>query len=111
MPATFTREDLDAGRVRLTAATEAAHPRLPPLLPGEVLAEEFLRPLGLSASALAREIGVPANRITAILHGRRAITADTALRLAARFGTTAEFWMNLQVAHDLAVARQAGLAA
>lgn len=64
-----------------------------------------------SASALAREIGVPANRITAILHGRRAITADTALRLAARFGTTAEFWMNLQVAHDLAAARQAGLAA
>jgi addiction module HigA family antidote len=54
---------------------------------------------------------VPANRITAILHGRRAITADTALRLAARFGTTAEFWMNLQVAHDLAAARQAGLAA
>ncbi|MDE2007384.1 MAG: HigA family addiction module antidote protein [Rhodospirillales bacterium] len=72
--------------------------------PGEVLAEEFMRPMRLSARALAAAIGVPANRITGILHGTRAITADTALRLARRFGTSAEFWMNLQTAHDLEVA-------
>ena len=59
--------------------------------PGEVLAEEFMRPLALSARALARDIGVPANRITAILGGTRAITAETALRLSERFGTSAEF--------------------
>lgn len=69
--------------------------------PGEMLKEEFLAPLGLSATALAAELGVPANRITEMVAGRRSMTADTALRLAQRFGTTPEFWMNLQVMHDL----------
>lgn len=73
--------------------------------PGEALREEFLAPLGLSATALARRIGVPPNRVSEIAAGRRAVTGDTALRLAAAFGTTAEFWMNLQKAYELAVAR------
>ncbi len=79
---------------------------LPPLTPGEVLMEEFMRPAGLSARALAAELGVPGNRISSIINGARAITAGTALLLAHRFGTSAELWMNLQTAHDLAVARE-----
>jgi antitoxin HigA-1 len=79
--------------------------RLPPLHPGEVLREEFLRPLGLSAYALAKALHVPVNRITAILAGERAISADTALRLARFFGTTPQFWINLQGAHDRELAR------
>jgi addiction module HigA family antidote len=82
-----------------------AAPRLAPVPPGEVLREEFMAPHGLSARALARDLGVPPNRVTAILNGERAITAATALLLARRFGTSAEFWMNLQTAHDLEVAR------
>ena len=81
--------------------------RLAPVHPGEVLAEEFLGPLGLSSAALARAIGVPANRVSAIVGGRRSVTGDTALRLAAAFGTSPEFWMNLQSGYDLAVARDA----
>ena len=79
---------------------------LPPIHPGEILREELLGPLGLSASRLARDLRVPVTRITEILHGRRGITADTALRLARYFGTTARFWMNLQVAYDLEVAER-----
>lgn len=73
--------------------------------PGEVLREEFMAPHGLTARALARDLGVPPNRVTRILNGERAITAATALLLARRFGTSAEFWMNLQTSHDLEVAR------
>jgi addiction module HigA family antidote len=75
--------------------------------PGEVLLEEFMRPLGLSANALARELHVPPNRITAIVGSDepRAVTPDTALRLSRYFGTTPEFWMNLQAAYDLSKAR------
>jgi antitoxin HigA-1 len=73
--------------------------------PGEILREEFLTPLGLSANALALALRVPANRITAITNGERAVTADTALRLARYFGTTPEFWINLQAAFDLTSAR------
>lgn len=75
--------------------------------PGEVLLEEFMRPLGLSANALARELHVPPNRITAIVavDEPRAVTPDTALRLSRYFGTTPEFWMNLQAAYDLSKAR------
>ncbi len=73
--------------------------------PGEILHEEFLVPLGMSANALARELRVPPNRITAIVNGTRAVSADTALRLARYFGTTPEFWTNLQAAHDLSLAR------
>ena len=80
--------------------------RLAPVTPGDVLREEFMVPLGLSARALARDMGVPANRITEILNGERAVTAETAMLLAARFGSSAEFWMNLQASHDLEVARE-----
>ena len=84
----------------------APGPALPPLTPGEVLLEEFMRPLGLTARALAAELGVPGNRISSIINGSRSITAQTALLLAHRFGTSAELWMNLQTAHDLSVARE-----
>ena len=73
--------------------------------PGEHLAEE-LKELGMSAAALARQIAVPTNRITEILNGRRAITGDTALRLAHFFGTSAEFWLNLQKIYELRLAEQ-----
>lgn len=73
--------------------------------PGEILAEDFLGPLGLSAHALAMALRVPATRIGAILKGERAVTADTALRLGRFFGTSAEFWMNLQSMHDLTKAK------
>ena len=78
---------------------------LPAIHPGEHLAEE-LRELGMSASALARKLDVPANRITSILNGQRAITGDTALRLAHFFGTTPEFWLNLQNLYELRVAQR-----
>jgi antitoxin HigA-1 len=77
----------------------------PPLHPGEVLLEEFMKPLGLSANQLALRMSVPANRITAILHGQRGITADTALRLGRVFNTSAELWMGLQEDYDLETAR------
>lgn len=72
--------------------------------PGEVLFEEFMTPASLSARKLATEIDVPANRVSDIVRGRRDVTADTALRLSRRFGTTAQFWLNLQGAHDLSKA-------
>lgn len=74
--------------------------------PGEVLAEEFLAPLGLSVNALAMALRVPATRIGAVVKGERAVTADTALRLARFFGTSAEFWINLQAMHDLTKAKK-----
>jgi addiction module HigA family antidote len=94
-------EDVTAGRVDLGDIVRPRCERLPPLHPGEVLREEFLRPLGMSAYALAKALRVPVNRVTAILAGERAISANTALRLARFFGTTPEFWINLQCAHDL----------
>jgi addiction module HigA family antidote len=79
--------------------------------PGEVLAEEFLKPLGLSVNALAMALRVPATRMSAIVKGERAVTADTALRLARFFGTSPEFWVNLQATHDLTKAKlQSGMA-
>jgi len=75
--------------------------KLPPIHPGEILLEEFLKPLGLSQYRLAHDIGVPPRRINEIVHGKRAITANTALRLARYFGTTAQFWLNLQTRYDL----------
>ncbi len=74
--------------------------------PGEILAEEFLIPLGLSANALAVALRVSATRISAIIKGERSVTADTALRLARFFGTSPEFWINLQAMHDLTKAKQ-----
>ena len=73
--------------------------------PGEMLQKEFLIPLGLSQNALAMKIRVPATRIGDIVHGRRGITPDTALRLARFFGNNPEFWLNLQQMHDLSKAR------
>jgi addiction module HigA family antidote len=84
---------------------------LAPVTPGEVLREEYMRPLGLSARALAREMQVPPNRIAEIVTGQRAISAQTAILLGRRFGTSARFWMSLQVAHDLALAERAMLSA
>jgi addiction module HigA family antidote len=75
-----------------------------PIHPGEHLAEE-LKELGLSAAELARQIDVPVNRVTAIINGQRGITADTALRLGHWFGTSAEFWLNLQTLYELRIAR------
>jgi addiction module HigA family antidote len=72
--------------------------------PGEILREEFMQPLGLSGSALAWQLKVPANRINDIVRGRREISADTALRLARYFGTTARFWLNAQAAYALSKA-------
>ena len=74
--------------------------------PGEVLAAEFLAPLRLSVNALAIALRVPATRIGAVVKGERAVSADTALRLARFFGTSAEFWMNLQAMHDLTKAKK-----
>jgi len=79
--------------------------RLPPIHPGEILSEEFLKPLGMSMNKLADELHVPANRITQIVEGRRSITGETALRLARYFGTSAEFWLGMQKDYDLQVAR------
>ena len=79
--------------------------KLEPIHPGEILLEDFLRPFGLSQYRLANDISVPPRRINEIVHGKRAITADTALRLARFFGTTERFWLNLQVRYDLEVER------
>jgi addiction module HigA family antidote len=78
--------------------------KLAPVHPGEVLSEEFLKPMGLSQHRLAMDIRVPARRINEIVLGKRRITADTALRLAKYFGTSAQFWMGLQADYDLDVA-------
>lgn len=74
-----------------------------PVHPGEILLEEFLRPLDVSQYQLAKELGVPARRINEIVHGQRRISADTALRLARYFGTSERFWMNLQARYDLEI--------
>ena len=79
--------------------------KLPPVHPGEVLLEEFLVPMGLSQYRLAKSTGVPPRRINEIVHGKRAISPDTALRLARYFGMTETFWSNLQVHYDLEVER------
>ena len=73
--------------------------------PGEVLLEEFLVPMGISQNRIARNMSVPPRRINEIVHGKRAVTADTALRLARYFGTSEEFWMGLQADYDLEEAR------
>src|SRR5215470_13705261 len=79
--------------------------KLPNIHPGEVLMEEFLTPMGISQNAIARAIGVPPRRINEIVLGKRAITADTALRLAHYFRTSEQFWMLLQASYDLDEAR------
>ena len=78
--------------------------RMRPIHPGEILREEYLTPLGMSANAFAQALHVPTNRVTAILNERRAVSADTALRLARALGTTPQFWLNLQQTYELRVA-------
>jgi len=77
-----------------------------PIPPGEIIYEEFMRPLAISINALARSLDVPPNRISAIVNGKRAITADTALRLSRYFGTGAQLWLTLQTDYDLRVVRR-----
>jgi addiction module HigA family antidote len=79
--------------------------KLPPVHPGEVLLEEFLEPMEISQYRLAKDISVPPRRINEIVHGKRSITADTALRLSRYFGTSEKFWLNLQTGYDLEVER------
>lgn len=88
-----------------TTIRGAAMPHRVTTHPGEILAEEFLKPLDISANALALALRVPATRIAAIVKCERAVTADTALRLARFFRTSPEFWINLQAMHDLTAAR------
>ena len=80
--------------------------KIPPIHPGEILLEEYLKPLGLSQYRLAKDITVPARRVNEIVHGKRAITADTALRLARFFGTSDRFWLNLQTRYDLEIEKE-----
>ena len=79
---------------------------LDPIHPGEILLEEFLNPLNLSQYRVAKEINVPARRINEIVHGKRSISADTALRLSRFFGTSERFWLNLQLRYDLEVEKE-----
>ena len=79
---------------------------MPPIHPGEILMEDFLKPMGITQYRLAKSIGVPQRRIGEIVAGKRAITADTALRLARFFGTDAQSWMNLQTHYDLEIANE-----
>src|SRR5688572_27844663 len=99
-------------RWRLSIITEsrgepamATNSKLAPVHPGEVLMEDFLVPLGLTQYRLAQDLSVPPRRINEIVHGKRAVTADTALRLARYFGTSEQFWLNLQSRYDLEVER------
>jgi len=77
--------------------------KIPPLHPGEVLLEEFLKPMNISQNQLGRSLGVSARRINEIIHGKRSVTADTALRLARHFGNSPQFWLGLQMDYDLDV--------
>ncbi|MFO7593292.1 MAG: HigA family addiction module antitoxin [Pseudomonadota bacterium] len=101
------REDLE--QVDFSGVAESTA-TLPPVHPGEILLHDFMEPLGLSANALARALVVPPNRITGIINGQRSVSADSALRLARYFGTTAEFWMGLQKDYELQKARREELA-
>jgi len=100
---TINRADLAS----IDFGDEVTGERLAYVTPGDVLRHEFMEPLGLSARAVAREIEVPVTRITEILKAQRAVTAESALRFGRRFGTSPEFWLGLQAAHDLEIAREA----
>jgi len=79
--------------------------KLSPITPGDVLLEEFIKPMEISQNQLAKDINVPANRISQIIHGKREITADTALRLGLYFGIEPEFWLNLQLRYNMKIAK------
>jgi antitoxin HigA-1 len=101
------RKDLDSGRVDLSDVIDAEAPKIAPVHPGEILREELLKPMDITPYRLAKDLGVPLTRMTAILARERSITAETALRLGRYFGTTAEFWLGLQEQYDLDRARAA----
>jgi addiction module HigA family antidote len=103
-PMTIQREHLD--QIDFSDVADGTD-LMPPVTPGEILREDFMEPLALSANALAKALHVPPNRITAILNGTRSITADTALRLARFFNTTPQSWLNLQKNYELEVAKRA----
>jgi addiction module HigA family antidote len=102
----ITVEDVKAGRVDFSDVDDPAGQTVGPIHPGEVLLEDFMKPLSLSARALARALHVPHNRLLAIIDGQRAVTADTALRLARHFGGDADWWLRLQARYDLEVAER-----
>ncbi|MDR3357476.1 MAG: HigA family addiction module antidote protein [Desulfovibrio sp.] len=81
---------------------------MPPIRPGEILLEDFMKPMGVSQTRLALDTGIPQSRVQAIVAGKRGITVDTAVRFAAYFGNSAEFWLNCQTAHDLDMAAYSG---
>jgi len=99
------REDVTAGRIDFAEVAAARRRRIRPIHPGAILREEFLAPLGVTPYRLAKDTSVPLTRITAILAGDRAISADTALRLGRYFGMSAEFWLGVQEQYDLDRAR------
>ena len=101
---TITREELD--RRAVDFADETSGRRLPPAHPGQFLRDEFLEPLGLSVYALASALHVPRPRLNEVVRGRRSVSTDTALRLARYFGTSPDFWINLQARYDLDVAER-----
>ncbi len=92
--------------LKSSITTKVMTQQLDPITPGEILLHEFMEPLGISQNQLARDLSVSAPRINEIVNGKRAITSDTALRLARYFGTSPEFWMNLQQRYDLKVAQR-----
>lgn len=101
---TITREDVD--RRAVDFGDVASGRRLPPVHPGHFLRDEFLEPLELSVYALAKALNVPRPRLNEVVRGRRSLSTDTALRLARYFGTSPEFWINLQTRYDLDVAER-----
>ena len=98
------REDMDRGRMDFSDVTSGE--KLPPIHPGEILRDDFLRPMGLSVYGLARALKISRPRVNDIVPGRRAVSVDSALRLGRYFGTTPEFWINLQTRYDLDVAER-----
>jgi addiction module HigA family antidote len=102
---TIDRKELESGKIDLSDVVDIAASPITPTAPGELLRDEFLEPMGITPYRLAKDIGVPLTRITEILANRRAITAETALRLGRYFGTTAEFWLGLQVQYELDTTR------
>lgn len=102
---TVRREDLDAGAIDLSETTDGN--RLAPPHPGDVLKHDYLEPLNMSVYALAQSLAVPRSRMNEIVQGHRAVTAETALRLGRFFETSADFWLGLQAAYDIEVARHA----
>ena len=102
---TVRREDLESGALDLSDVADGI--RLTPIHPGDVLKHEYLEPLDMSVYALAHSLAVPRSRMNEIVQGQRAVTAETALRLGRFFGTSADFWLGLQAAHDLEVAKLA----